>query len=205
MNKAPNDKIILYYNPMSRARVAHWMLEEVGADYELKGVDWTHKPDELLKLNLMGKIPTLVHRATVVSEAPAICAYLADAFPEAKLAPALDSPDRGAYYRWLFFAASCIEGALADFGNPRSKEIRKSALGYGTYEDTVANIEHAIARGYLVGDHFTAADLYFSSQLWWGLISKSLKATPAIERYLQLCTDRPAYRRSSEQAEKFKV
>jgi glutathione S-transferase len=201
-----NDKVTLFYNPMSRARVAHWMLEESGADYELKGFDWKkEKPKELLDANPMGKIPTILHRGIVVSESAAICAYLADAFPKAGLAPAIDSPNRGPYYRWLFFAANCLEAAFADRMNPRVQPISKTALGYGTYEDAMANLETAIASGYLVGDRFTAADLYVSSQLGWGLMSKAVAPTPVIEKYVRLCTDRPAYRRSQEQAANFKV
>jgi glutathione S-transferase len=201
-----SDKVTLFYNPMSRARVAHWMLEEVGADYELIFVDWNKdKPKELLEANAMGKLPTILHRSIAISESAAVCAYLGDAFPKAGLAPAVTSPDRGPYYRWLFFAASCIETAFADHTNPRIKPIPKTALGYGSYEDTMANIERAISSGYVAGNRFTAADLYLSSQLWWGLISKSMKATPAVEKYLQLCTDRPAYKRANEMAEKFKA
>lgn len=201
-----SDNVTLFYHPLSRARTAHWMLEEVGADYELKAVDWTkEKPRELLQANTMGKVPTILHRGVAVSENAAVCTYLADAFPKAKLAPSIESPERGPYYRWLFFSANCLEAAFADQKNPRTQAIPKTALGYGTFEETVATVEMAIANGYLVGSRFTAADLYLSSQLGWGLMSRALSPTPKIEAYLRLCTDRPAYHRSNEQAAKFKV
>ncbi|HLL24754.1 MAG TPA: glutathione S-transferase N-terminal domain-containing protein, partial [Kofleriaceae bacterium] len=106
-----SDELVLYYNPMSRAQIAHYMLEEVGAPYRLEHVKFEqreHKSEQFLAINPMGKLPTLVHGSVVVTEAPAICAYLADAFPAAKLAPPVDDRRRGTYYRWLFFAASCV-------------------------------------------------------------------------------------------------
>src|SRR6476661_7139783 len=115
--------VTFYYNPMSRGRTVHWLLEELGCENETKHLDWNTgitKSPEFLKINPMGKIPTIVHRNTVVTETPAICAYLADAFPEKGLAPKLDDPKRGTYYRWLFFAAGCLEGAFADKKFPRT-------------------------------------------------------------------------------------
>ena len=102
------DKIVFYHNPQSRGRIVHWMLEEANAPYEVKVVDFEkkeHKSDAYLAINPMGKIPAIVHRGTVITESAAICAYLADAFPAAGLAPALDDPKRGTYLRWLFFGA----------------------------------------------------------------------------------------------------
>src|SRR5262245_52063004 len=99
-----SEDLVLYYNPQSRARIAHWMLEEVGAPYRLELVRFDkreHKADSFLAINPMGKLPTLVHKGVVVTEAAAICAYLADAFPAAGLAPAHGDPARGTYYRWL--------------------------------------------------------------------------------------------------------
>jgi glutathione S-transferase len=141
-----DDQITFYYNPMSRGRIAHWMLEEVGAPYRIELVRFDkgeHKAPAFLELNPMGKLPTIVHRGTVVTEAAAICAYLADAFPAAALAPATTSAARGTYYRWLFFGAGCIEPALVDKMFQRPQVDRPSGLGYGSYEDTMNALEKA--------------------------------------------------------------
>lgn len=196
-NTPSSDKVTLYYNPMSRGRIVHWMLEELEAPYELKLLDYAkkeHKSPEYLKINPMGKIPTLVHRGVVVTEAPAILAYLADAFPQAGMAPAISSPERGPYYRWLFFAASCVEYALFDRVHPRAKAADAGHIGYGTYEDTVNTLEQAVANGFILGK-FSAVDVFIASQIGWTMRSGALEARPAFEKYLKLCTDRPAYRR----------
>lgn len=198
-----SEKVTFYYNPMSRGRIVHWMLEETGAEYEIKLLDWKkadHKSPEYLKLNPMGKIPTIVHRNTVVTECAAICTYLADAFPQAGLAPEALDPARGTYYRWLFFAASCVEPAFLDRKFPRVGSPRASAMGHGNYTDTVNTLEKAVSNGYIAGDRFSAADVYIASQIEWGLFTKDLEARPAFKLYLELCTRRPAYRRFTEQA-----
>ncbi len=198
-----NDKVTFYYNPRSRGRIVHWMLEEVGAEYEIKLLDWNkreHKSPEYLKINPMGKIPTIIHRSVVVTETPAICTYLADAFPNAGLAPAVDDPKRGTYYRWLFFAAGCIEAAFMEKKYPRITPIESGRLGFGNYTDTVNTLEKAVSNGFILGDQFSAADLYISSQIGWGLLTKELEERPAFEKYQKLCADRPAYRRFIEKA-----
>ncbi len=134
-----SEEIILYYNPRSRARTTHWMLEEIGAPYRLELVRLDrgdHKKPAFLAINPMGKLPTLVHRNTVVTESAAICAYLADAFPAARLAPGNEEPARGTYLRWMFFGAGCLEPALMDHMLARPQPERTSAIGYGTYADT---------------------------------------------------------------------
>jgi glutathione S-transferase len=128
------DAIAFYHNPQSRGRIVHWMLEEVNAPYEIKVVDFDkkeHKSPAFLAINPMGKIPAIVHRNTVVTECAAICAYLADAFPSAGLAPALDDPQRGTYLRWLFFGAGCVEPAIIDHMFSRPPPSRPTAMGYG--------------------------------------------------------------------------
>jgi glutathione S-transferase len=192
-----SDNISFYTNPFSRGRIAHWMLEEVGAPYHTELLDFErgeHKQAEYLALNPMGKVPAIVHRGVVVTEAAAICAYLADAFPAAKLAPATSEPARGTYLRWLFFAASCIEAASMDKQSPRVAEVRASARGYGTYEDVMNGIEKAITPGpYVLGDRFSAADVYLGSQIGWGLMTKSIEARPAFIEYEARLGKRPAY------------
>jgi glutathione S-transferase len=199
------DIISLYTNPFSRGRIAHWMLEEVGAPYHVELLDFErkeHKSSTFLTLNPMGKVPAIVHRGVVVTEAAAICAYLADAFPVAKLAPLPSEPARGSYFRWLFFAAANIEAAAMDKQSPRVSELRTSALGYGTYEDVMNGIENAIAPGpYILGDRFSAADVYLGSQIGWGLMTKSIDPRPAFTEYVSRLSKRPAYARFMEKSQ----
>ncbi|HEX7082159.1 MAG TPA: glutathione S-transferase family protein [Gammaproteobacteria bacterium] len=199
--------LVFYHNPMSRARIVHWMLEEVEASYEVELIRFDkneHKAPEYLAINPMGKLPAIVHRGTVVTESAAICAYLADAFPDAGLAPNVRSPDRGTYYRWLFFAAGCLEPALVDKMLDRPDPGRPSAIGYGTYRDTLDTLEQAVAKGpYLLGERFTAADLYVASQIGWGLMTKALEPRPALVDYSTRCTERPAAKRAAAREEEF--
>jgi len=157
-----SEEIILYYNPMSRARIAHWMLEEVGTPYRIELVSLEkreQKQPTFLAVNPMGKLPAIVHRSTVVTESGAICAYLADAFPAARLAPRNEEAIRGTYLRWMFFGAGCLEPALIDRLLERPPPERASSNGYGTYDDTLNTLEKALHPGpYIRGDRFSAAD-----------------------------------------------
>ena len=195
------ERVTFYHNPMSRGRIAHWMLEESGAPYDVKILSFEkgeHKAPEYLAINPMGKVPAIVHRGTVVTEAAAICAYLADAFPQNDLAPALDDPARGTYYRWLFFGAGCIEPALVDRLFARAPVDRPGALGYGNYTDTLNALEQALAPGpYILGERFSAADVYVGSQIVWGMMTKSLEPRPAFEQYAARLSERPALQRIS--------
>ncbi|MEO6025249.1 MAG: glutathione S-transferase family protein [Candidatus Binatia bacterium] len=193
-----SDTITFFHNPMSRGRIVHWMLEEVGAPYETKVLSFDKgetKTPEFLALNPMGKIPTIVHRGVVVTEAAAICAYLADAFSAAGLAPRVDDPARGTYLRWLFFGAGCVEPALIDKMFARPAVDRPGALGYGSYETTLAALEKAVAPGWILGSQFSAADVYIGSQINWGLMTKGLEARPAFLEYAERCGERPALKR----------
>jgi glutathione S-transferase len=196
-----NDRITFYHNPMSRGRIVHWMLEEAGAPYDVKLVSLEqgeHKSPAYLAINPMGKIPAIVHRGTVVTECAAICAYLADAFPKAGLAPALDDPARGTYYRWLFFGAGCVEPALVDKMLARPAVDRPSTVGWGSYEDTLTVLERAITPGpFILGERFSAADVYIGSQIGWGMMAKSLEPRPAFVQYFERCAARPAHQRIS--------
>jgi glutathione S-transferase len=201
------DELVLYYNPMSRARIAHWMLEEVGAPYRIELVNFEkreHKSDRYLAINPMGKLPALAHRGVVVTETAAICAYLADVFPNAGLAPALDDPARGTYYRWLFFGAGCVEPAMVDKSFSRPAVERPSSIGYGTYDDTIKTLETAIAPGpFILGDKFSAADVYIGSQIGWGMMAKSIEPRPAFVAYQGRLAARPAFQRFTAQAGQF--
>lgn len=197
-------KIIFYHNPQSRAAIAHWMLEEVGADYEIRHIDLQkgeHKSAEFLAVNPMGKIPVIVAGDTVITEAPAILAWLADAYPKAGLAPPLGSTERGTYYRWLFFGGSCIEPAMVDEMFKRPMPEQKSAVGWGSYNEVIDTIEKALTPGpYLLEDKFSAADVYIGSQLLWGGMfgAPRLKESAAISAYVERCTARPAYGRTQD-------
>lgn len=198
-----SDELVLYTNPMSRGRIAHYMLEEVGQPYRLEIVDLQkseQKAPEFLKLNPMGKVPTLVHRGVVITEGAAICAYLADAFPQAGLAPAANDPARGTYFRWLFFAAACIEPALTDRMFSRPLPDRPGALGYGSYSDVLNALEKAVSPGpFILGEKFSAADVYVGSQIGWGLMVKSLEPRQSFREYHERIVERPAYERFAQQ------
>jgi len=200
------DEIVFYSSPMSRGRIVHWMLEEVGVPYRFEVVNLEtgdHKKPSFLAVNPMGKVPAITHRGIVVTECAAICAYLADAFPAAKLAPPGDSPARGTYYRWLFFGASCVEAAVIDRMMSRPAPTRPGALGYGTYEDVLTTLEKALAPGpYILGTQFSAADVYIGSQIAFGMMMKALEPRPAFAEYSNRLQQRPAYRRFTEQTDK---
>jgi glutathione S-transferase len=200
-----SDSVIFYHNPQSRGRIVHWMLEESGAPYKIKVVNFDkmeHKSAEFLAINPMGKIPAIVHRGVIITEAAAICAYLADAFPAAGLAPALDDPKRGTYLRWLFFGAGCVEPAVIDQMFSRPAPSRPAALGYGNFADTVNTLEKAITPGpFILGDRFSAVDVYTGSAIGWGLMMKAIVPRPAFTAYLGRMTQRPAYQRFTAQNE----
>lgn len=190
-----SDSLIFYTNPMSRGRIARWMLEELGVSYEAKVLTWgAHKSPDYLAINPMGKVPTLVHGDTVITECAAICAYLADLYPEKGLAPPVGSKERGTYYRWMFFAAGPIEAALSDKSLGLAiPDDKKGQVGYGSFEDMLKGIDHAIAQGdYILGDHFSAADVYFGSELGWGMMFGSIEATPERAAYVGRLRARPA-------------
>ena len=194
------DDLVFYTNPMSRGRIVRWMLEEVGRPYRTEVLEYgtTMKAPEYLAVNPMGKVPAIRHGETVVTEAAAICAYLADAFPQAGLAPA--PKDRGDYYRWLFFAAGPVESAVLNkslgFVVP---EGRDATAGYGSFEAVVNTLEQAVGRrDYIAGDRFSAADVYFGSQIGWGMQFGSIERRPAFETYWARLVSRPAYLRATE-------
>ena len=195
------EEIVFYHNPRSRAQMAHWMLEEAGAPYRIVPVDFEkgeHKTPSFLALNPMGKLPTIVDRGTVVTETAAIIAYLADAFPKAGLAPPVGDPARGTYYRWLFFGAGCFEPALLDTMLKRPPPERKMAVGWGSYEDVLATLKTALAKGpYLLGDTFSAADVYVGSELRWAMMfgAPGLKGEKIFDDYVARLATRPALQR----------
>ena len=196
------DRVTFYHNPMSRGGAVHWMLEETGAPYDVKLLSFEKKEQkspEYLAVNPMGKVPAIVHRGVVVTETGAICAYLADAFPAANLAPPTSDAMRGAYYRWLFFAAACVDAAVVDRALARPPVEHTGALGYGTYEAVVDTLEQALAPGpFLLGGQFTAADVYVCSQIGHAMTVKAVAPRAAFEAYVARCAERPAYRRVNQ-------
>ena len=190
------DELVFYTHPQSRGRIVRWMLEEIGKPYrtELLDYDTTMKAPAYLAINPMGKVPALRHGDSVVTEAAAICAYLADAFPEARLAPPPGDRLRGPYYRWLFFGAGPIEQAWTNkamgFTVPPDKE---RMAGYGNFAKVMDVLEQAVSQGpYLVGTAFTAADLYIGSHLGFGMQFGMIDKRPAFERYVANLMARPA-------------
>ncbi|MBS0547126.1 MAG: glutathione S-transferase family protein [Proteobacteria bacterium] len=202
-DESTSDDIVFYWNPRSRAAMAHWMQEETAAPYRKVLIDFEkneQKAPDFLKINPMGKLPTIVHRGTVVTETAAIIAYLADAFPQAGLAPAPGDAQRGAYYRWLFFGAGCFEPALLDTMMKRPPVERKMAVGWGSYEDVLSTLKTALTTGpYLLGDKFTAADVYIGSELGWAMMfgAPNLKGEKVFDDYVARVQARPAYKRAS--------
>jgi glutathione S-transferase len=192
--------LTFYTNPMSRGRIARWMLEETGAPYETVVLDYasTMKGDEYRQINPMAKVPAIVHDGKVVTEGAAICAYLADAFPEAGLAP--PTAERADYYRWLFFAAGPAEQAITNksFGLAPDERQQRMA-GYGNFDLMVDVLERAVSQhDYIAGDSFTAADVYAGSQVAWGKQFGSLPQRDAFDTYLARILARPAYKRAAQ-------
>jgi glutathione S-transferase len=196
------EDLVFYTNPMSRGRIVRWMLEEVGQPYRTEVLEFgtTMKHQSYLAFNPMGKVPTIIHKGTVVTEAAAICAYLADAFPEAELAPPSGDLRRAPYYRWMFFAAGPVEAALSNkaFGFEVPSE-RQRMIGYGSIEDVVNALEYAVTQSeYIAGDRFSAADVYVGSQIGWGMMFGTLEKRPAFEAYWGRIGSRPAAVRARE-------
>lgn len=190
--------IVLHHHPFSRAAGTVWMLEEVGVPYELRFVDILNgqqKSAELLAMNPMGKLPTLVDGDTVVTENAAIGLYLADRYAYGRLSPKVDEAARATYLRWSVFSPSVIEpGAMAKMaGWP----CRDGQVGWGTSEAMLATMEHAIAeRDYLLGDTFSMADVIFGGTLRFMLMTKMIEARPAFTAYAERLAARPAFQRS---------
>jgi glutathione S-transferase len=196
------DTLIFYTNPMSRGRIARWMLEEVAHPYETVVLHYESgmKSADYLAVNPMGKVPAIKHCDTVVTETAAICAYLADAFPDAGLAPPSGNQKRGPYYRWLFFAAGPVEAAVtAKSLGLLAPADKKRMAGYGSFEETIDTLEQAVSAGpYICGEQFTAADVYVGSQIGWGMMFGSIEKRPAFEDYFGRLSQRPAAVRARE-------
>lgn len=191
--------LLFYTHPRTRGRIARWMLEEVAQPYETQILDFatSMKSDDFLAINPMGKVPAIRHGDTVVTECAAICAYLADAFPEAGLAPAAE--DRGAYYRWLFFGAGPLDQAfIIHTLKIETPEARKGMLGYGDLERVNRTLDQVLSGSdFIAGPNFTAADVFMGALIDWSLHFKALEERPAFLAYQERVKARPAFQRAA--------
>lgn len=191
--------LTFYTNPMSRGRIVRWMIEETGADYDTVVLDYASsmKAGDYLAINPMGKVPAIVHDGHVVTECAAICAYLADAFPGAGLAPPV--ADRAAYYRWLFYAAGPVEQAVTMKAIGVEPPAEKSGMiGFGSFDKMVDVLESAVsATPFVAGERFSAADVYLGSQIAWGTQFETLPKRDGFTAYLARILARPAYARAN--------
>jgi glutathione S-transferase len=192
--------LIFYTNPQSRGQTVRWMLEEVGAPYETEILDYasTMKAEPYLSINPMGKVPAIRHKGKIITEVAAICCYLADAFPESRLAP--PPADRADYYRWIFFTSGPVEAAFSNkaAGWEPTPE-RQRMFGYGNYDLAINTLEKALAgHEYIAADHFTAADLFVGANVNFMLAFNLLEPRPIFLDYARRMTDRDAYRRAKE-------
>ena len=195
------NELVFFTNPMSRGRIVRWMLEEVGAPYRTQVIQYgpEMKSDGYLAINPMGKVPAIRHGDVVVTECAAICAYLADAFPDAGLAPPAHA--RGAYYRWLFFAAGPFEAATTDrMLNAAPTAAQERMVGYGNARTVVGALARALTNtDYIAGERFSAADVYVGSHVQWGMdMTGMLEKRPVFVDYASRLCSRGAYLRAQE-------
>ncbi len=193
------DDIVLYRSIASRSYVAIWMLEELGLHYRMETVDireGAQKSPGYLKLNPMGKVPTLTVNGAVVTEAPAICLFLADRYSYGVLAPKVDSLERGAYLRWSVFAAAVVEPAM--LLHARNVDLPGRSVGWGSYSDMLSALRTALeGQDYVLGDRFTAADVIVGAAVGYGLFNKLLPDEPWLGAYDARIDARPARQRAN--------
>lgn len=194
-------KPILYHCPQTRSGTAFWMNEELGDVCDVQILDIKkneQKNPDFVALNPMGKLPTLVHDGVVTTEAAAICAYLADAFPAAGLAPAQNAANRGAYFRWMFFAPTCIEPAMMDIFFKRKNE-NPASIGYANADEVIETAKTALGHGdYILGDTFSAADVVFGSSLNFAMMFGAFEKQEPFTSYVDRLMARPAVQRCNE-------
>jgi glutathione S-transferase len=192
--------LTLYHASPSRSSIVLWMLEEVGEPYDIKLLHLLrgeNRQPAFLAINPMGKLPTLKHGDTIITEAAAICTYLADEFPAAGLNVPVGTPRRGVYLKWLFFGPGCMEPAVTDRAAPRKEEARRAMLGYGDFDTTMNTVAKAVEKGpWLMGDQFTAADVVIGSNIRWGTIFKLIPERPEFLAYSERIAARPAAQRA---------
>jgi glutathione S-transferase len=199
--------LTLYHASPSRSSIVLWMLEEVGVPYDVKLLSLSkgeqQKPD-YLAINPMGKVPALKHRDTIITEVAAICTYLADEFPAAKLNVPVGTPRRGVYLKWLFFGPGCFEPAVIDRAAPRKEPARRAMLGYGDFDTTMDVVAKAVEQGpWLMGEQFTAADVVIGSNVRWGTMFKLVPERPEFAAYAARIAARPAVQRADAKDKAF--
>ena len=192
--------LTLYHAAPSRSSMVLWMLEELGQPYDIKLIKLSAGDNlkaDYLAINPMGKVPALKHGDTVITEAAAICTYLADEFPGAKLNIPIGTPRRGVYLKWLFFGPSCIEPAVIDRAAPRKEEARRGMLGYGDFDTVMNVVVQAVAKGpWLMGEQFTAADVIVGANIRWGMMFKMIPPRQEFLDYVARIAARPAAQRA---------
>jgi glutathione S-transferase len=193
-------ELVFYTHPQSRGRVVHWMMEELGEPYQTVWLEYggSMKAPEYLAVNPMGKVPALRDADTVVTESAAICAYLADRFPQRGLVPPPGDTARAAYYRWLFFTAGPLEQATtAKALGWQVPEGRSGMVGFGSLAATLDALETALRPGpFVCGAQFTAADVILGSALGWGMMFGTIEKRPAFEAYVARLQQREAAQRA---------
>jgi len=193
--------LTLYHSAPSRSSVVRWMLEELGEPYDLVLLSLAkedQRKPEYLAINPMGKVPALKHGDAVVTEVAAICTYLADEFPHARLNIPVGDPRRGPYLKWLVFSPTCIEAAVLDKAAPRKETPRRGMVGYGDFDTVMDVVGKGVAGGpYLIGDQFTAADVVVGSMLRWGMMFNLLPERPEFRAYVDRLEQRPALQRAT--------
>ena len=194
-------KLTLYHASPSRSSIVLWMMEELGVPYDIHLLSLTkgeNREPAYLAINPMGKVPAIRHGETVITEAAAICTYLADEFPGAKLNVPIGSPQRGVYLKWLFFGPGCIEPAVIDRAAPRKEEARRGMLGYGDFDTCMNVVAKAVDKGpWIMGEQFTAADVVIGSNIRFGTMFKLIPERPEFTAYAGRIAARPAAQRAA--------
>jgi glutathione S-transferase len=201
--------LVLYHIAPSRSSIVHWMLEEIGEPYDIHLLSMKrgeNREPAYLAVNPMGKVPAIKHKGVVITEAVAICLYLADEFPKAGLTVPIGDPRRGPFLKWLFFSPSCIEPAIMDRAFKRAEEAPRSTVGYGDFDTTMDVVAKAVERGpHLLGEQFTAADVVLGSTLRWGTMFNLIPQRPEFQAYIARLGERPALQRAEAKDDELKA
>ena len=203
-------QLTLYHAAPSRSSIALWMLEELGQPYDIHLISFKNgenRTPEFLAINPMGKLPVVKHGDMIITEAAAICTYLADEFPQAKLNIPIGNPARGVYLKWLFFGPSCFEPAITERAFPRKEPPPRSTLGFGDVDTVMEVLAKAASAAdpYLMGRQFTAADVIIGSGLRWATLFKLIPERPEFTGYIARLNERPALKRSVEKDAKLQA